>query len=207
MPSLKIYSIRRRSRRFKARADAKLLLNALCLIALICMPTALADEAEYQKIRLQMNKLAPLIGKWNVEVTFHDKDSETEEVGTWSVTSVLDGTYLEFQTERHLKDNPKRSAKVIWYTTFNPRSNQYETTYFYNRWALRVTETGEYDEGTQEFRTRGFIPLEDGVNDETVRSTTSLNDPNKIVYTHYSMRSPAETCQRIDLEMVLTRVQ
>jgi hypothetical protein len=171
------------------------------------MPTALADEAEYQKIRLQMNKLAPLIGKWNVEVTFHHKDSVTGEVGTWAVTSVLDGTYLEFQTERHLKDNPKRSAKVIWYTTFNPRSNQYETTYFYNRWALRVTETGEYDEGTQEFRTRGFIPLEDGVNDETVRSITSLKDPSKIVYTHYSMRSPAEACQRIDVEMILTHVR
>ena len=54
MLSLEVYSIRKRSRRFKARADAKLLLNALCLIALICMPTALADEAEYQKIRLQM---------------------------------------------------------------------------------------------------------------------------------------------------------
>jgi Protein of unknown function (DUF1579) len=207
MPSLEIYNIRRRSRRFKAPAEAKLLLNALCLSALIYMPTALADEAEYQKIRFQMNKLARLIGKWNVAVTFHHKDSVTEEVGTWSVTSVLDDTYLEFQTERHLKDNPKRSAKVIWYTTFNPRSNRYETTYFYNRWAMRVTETGEYDEATQEFRTRGFIPLEDGVNDETVRTITSLKDPNKIVYTHYSMRSPAETCQRIDVEMILTHVR
>jgi hypothetical protein len=207
MPRLEIHNIRTKSRCFKARADAKLLLNALCLTALICTPTALADEDEYQKIRLQMNKLVQLIGKWNVEVTFHHKDSVTKEVGTWSVTSPLDDTYLEFQTERHLKDNPKRSAKVIWYTTFDPRSNRYETTYFYNRWALRVTETGEYDEATQEFRTRGFIPLEDGVNDETVRSITSLKDPNKIVYTHYSMRSPAKTCQRIDVEMVLTRIR
>ncbi len=72
---------------------------------------------------------------------------------------------------------------------------------------VKVTETGEYDEATRDFRTRGFIPLEDGVNDETVRSITSLKDPNKIIYTHYSMRSPAETCQRMDLEMVLTHVQ
>jgi hypothetical protein len=70
-----------------------------------------------------------------------------------------------------------------------------------------VTETGEYDEATQEFWTRGFIPLEDGVNDETVRTITSLKDPNKIVYTHYSTRSPAETCQRIDVEMILTHVR
>jgi len=169
--------------------------------------TAFADETEYQKIRLQMDKLGPLIGKWNVAATFHTKDSVREQVGRWSVTSVLDDTYLEFQTERHSKDTPQRSAKVVWYITFNPKSNQYEITYFYNRWALRVTETGEYDDATREFKTRGFIPLEDGVNDETVRAITSLHDPNKIVYTHYSMRSPAETCQRIDVEMVLTRAK
>ena len=169
---------------------------------------ARADEAEYQRIRQQMSKLAPLVGKWNVAATFHRKDGVTEQVGTWSVSSILDDTYLEFQTERHTKDTPNRSAKVFWYITFNPKTNQYEITYFYNRWASqRVTETGEYDDPAREFKTRGYIPLEDGVNDETVRAIFSLKDPNKIVYTHYSMRSPAETCQRIDLEMVLTHIQ
>ena len=137
MSDREIHNLRRRSGRFEARAKANLFLNALCFTALICAPAALADEPEYQKIRLQMNKLASLIGKWNVAAIFHGKDGVTEQVGTWSVTSVLDDTYLEFQTERHRKDNPNRSAKVTWYTTFNPRSNQYETTYFYNRWALR----------------------------------------------------------------------
>jgi hypothetical protein len=171
-------------------------------------PAVHADEAKYQRIRQQMSKLAPLVGKWNVAATFHRKDGVIEQVGTWLVSPILDDTYLEFQTERHTKDTPNRSAKVFWYITFNPKTNQYEITYFYNRWASqRVTETGEYDDPAREFRTRGYIPIEDGVNDETVRAIFSLKDPNKIVYTHYSMRSPAETCQRIDLEMVLTHVQ
>jgi Protein of unknown function (DUF1579) len=153
-----------------------------------------------------MKKLAPLLGKWNAAVTFHGQDGvTTEEVGTWSVSSILDDTYLEFQTERHLNDDPKRSRQVLFFVTFNPRLNQYDITYFYNRWASRVTETGQYDDTAQEFRTRGFIPLEDGVNDEMVRATTNLKDPARIVYKHYSIRSPRETAQRLDMEMILTR--
>ncbi len=102
------------------------------------------------------------------------------------------------------KQDPKRYRKLTSFVTFNPRSNQYDSTYFYNRSALRVTETGDFDEATKEFRTKGFIPLEDGVNDETVRTITSLKDPTKILYKHYSRRSPKETCERMDLEIVLT---
>jgi hypothetical protein len=188
---------------------AKSLLSVFGFALLTCTAlTAFATEAEYQKIRAQMNKLSPLIGKWNVTATFHGMDGGVrEQVATWSVSSVLDDTYLEFQTERHSKNTPERSAKVVWYITFNPRTNQYELTYFYNKWGQRVTETGEYDEATREFRTRGYIPLEDGVNDETVRAIFSLKDQNKIVYTHYSMRASAETCQRVDLVMVCTHAQ
>src|SRR5260370_5442805 len=124
----------------------------------------------------------------------------------WLISSVLDDTYLEFQTERHVKDNPNRSSKIIWYVTFDPRTNRYQATYFYNRWALRVTETGEYDDDAREYRTRAFIPLEDGVNDETVRTITSLKDPNEIVHTHYSKRSTAQTCERMDIQVVLTHI-
>jgi hypothetical protein len=182
-------------------------LGLLILAALFwTRPAAHATEAEYQKIRAQMNKLSPLIGKWNVAATFMD-GGEREQVATWSVSSVLDDTYLEFQTERHSKNTPERSAKVVWYITFNPRTNQYELTYFYNKSALRVTETGQYDDATREFRTRGYIPLEDGVNDETVRAIFSLKDQNKIVYTHYSIRAPAETRQRVDLVMVCSQAR
>jgi hypothetical protein len=50
-------------------------LGLLILAALFSTrPGAHADEAEYQRIRQQMSKLAPLVGKWNVAATFHRKD-------------------------------------------------------------------------------------------------------------------------------------
>ena len=61
----------------------RLLRSALMFTALICtIAGARADDAEYRKIRQEISKLAPLIGKWNAAVTFHDKDGLKEEVGT-----------------------------------------------------------------------------------------------------------------------------
>jgi hypothetical protein len=177
-------------------------------IALICaapLGTARADEIQYPKIRAGMSKLAPLVGKWRAAAKFYDSDGVTEEVGAYSISSVLDDTYLQWEVELHHKENPKRSHSFIIYVTFNPMSNQYDSTYFYSRWALRVTETGEYDDATQEFRTKAFIPLEDGVHDENVRTTTSLKDPDKIVYKHYS-RYSHEQAERLNLEITLTRI-
>jgi hypothetical protein len=69
-----------------------------------------------------------------------------------------------------------------------------------------VTETEEYDDdGAQEFRTRAFIPLEDGVHDESVRTITSLKDPDRVVYRHYS-RYSHEEAERLNLEITLTRI-
>lgn len=182
--------------------------SAICVVALTYLTLIAsnrADEAEYARIRAAMNKLGPLVGTWNTVVRFFDKEGVTEEVGTYTVSRVLDNTYPEFIMERHKKENPERNRKIISYVTFNPKSNQYDTTYFYARSALRVTETGEYDDATNEFRTTCFIPLEDGVNDETVRTITSLKEPNKILYRHYSRRSPKDTSERMDLEIALTR--
>ena len=180
---------------------------------LVCLTALLIGSAsvtslhgnDSAKIREGMTKLAPLVGKWDATVKFYDPDGTvTEEVGTDSISFVLDGSYLECELERHNKENPKRSNSLISFITFNPALNQYDTTYFYRGSALRVTETGAYDSATSEFRTRAFIPLEDGVHDENVRTITSLKDPEKIVHTHFSKRSN-ETCERVDLMMTLTR--
>jgi hypothetical protein len=181
--------------------------------ALVCLTALLIGSAsvtslhgnDSAKIREGMSKLAPLVGKWDATVKFYDPDGTiTEEVGTDSISFVLDGSYLECELERHNKENPKRSNSLISFITFNPALNQYDTTYFYRGSALRVTETGAYDSATREFRTQAFIPLEDGVHDENVRTITSLKDPEKIVHTHFSKRSN-ETCERVDLMMTLTR--
>src|ERR1700730_8753532 len=79
-----------------------------------------ADEAEYLKIRAGMSKLAPLVGKWHAKWWFHDKDGVTEEVGSHSISWVLDGTYLQIEVERHHKDNPERRFSHLNFITFNP---------------------------------------------------------------------------------------
>jgi hypothetical protein len=163
------------------------------------------EAARYAKIQEGMKKLLPLVGKWNVAVDFHNADgTTTKQIGTWTVASILDDTYLEFDTERHLPDNLRRHRLVLFFVTFNPKSSKYDITFFYNWSALRVTETGNFDNSTQQFRTRGYVPDEDGVNDETVAEVFDLKDPKRIVYKHYSMRSPRETTQRLDEEMIVT---
>jgi Protein of unknown function (DUF1579) len=168
-------------------------------------PVSPEEAARFAKIQQGMNKLLPLVGKWDVAVDFHNQDGTIQkEVGRWIVTSILDDTYLEFQTERHLPDNQKRHRRVWFFATFNPKSNKYDMTFLYNWSALRVTLAGNFDDSTQELKTKGYIPDEDGVNDETVAETFNLKDHKRIVYKHYSMRSPQETAQRLDVEMILT---
>ena len=183
-----------------------------CIIGIMCIallggmaPAPLrADDAEYAKIREQMKSLSPLIGTWDSVWRFHDQSGVTEYVGTYSIASVLDDTYLQWNVEHHSKEHPERQRSFITYTTFDPRSDRYEQTYFYSGSALRVTEAGTYDSQSKEFKTTAFIPLEDGVHDENVRTITDLRDPNRIVYTHYS-RYNNETTERLDLEVTLTR--
>ena len=186
--------------------------KSLCALVLLTVVTTWAtppvnpeEAARYAKIQQGMNKLRSLVGKWDVAVDFYNPDGTThKEIGTWTVGSILDDTYLEFETERHLPDNLRRHRLVLFFVTFNPKSNKYDITFFYNWLALRVILTGDFDDGTQQFRTRGYIPDEDGVNDETVAETFDLTDRKKILYKHYSMRSPRETAQRLDEEMIVT---
>jgi hypothetical protein len=119
---------------------------------------------------------------------------------------VLDKTYFQWEVERHPKNEPGKSRSFLVFTTFNPRSNRYDQTYFYSRWAIRVTETGEFDDAKREFRTTAFIPLEDDVHDENVRTVLKFADPDHATYTHYS-RYSHEKSERLDLEIQLTRAR
>lgn len=153
-----------------------------------------------------MDKLIPLVGNWNATWKFHRDGEIIERVGTDTISFVLDSTYLQWKVERHPKENPERSQSMLIFTTFNPRTNKYETTHFYNGSALRVTANGDYDAATHKLKEKAFIPLEDGVRDENVRTIIDLSDPNKIVYTHYSKFNDEPT-ERMDLEIILTRIQ
>jgi len=90
------------------------------------------------------------------------------------------------------------------FTTFNPRSNRYDETYFYSRWALRVVEEGVFDDAARELRTTAFIPLEDDVHDENVRTILRFTDPDHATYLHYS-RYSHEKSERLDLEIEMTK--
>jgi hypothetical protein len=177
----------------------------IAMTASATLPVNPEEAARFGKIQQGMKKVLLLVGRWDVAVDFHNLDGTShKETGTWTVTSILDDTYLEFQTERHLSNDLRRHRLVWFFVTFNPKSNEYELTFFYNWSPLRVILTGNFDDSTQQLRTRGYIPDEDGVNNETVAETFELKDPKRIVYKHYSMRSPQETAQRLDVEMILT---
>jgi Protein of unknown function (DUF1579) len=161
-----------------------------------------ADDA--QAIFKNMENLKPLIGNWTAVVRFHDKDgSITEEAGTYKISSALEGTYLEEQVEFHRKDDPTKHHSFLVFITYNPVTKKYDSTYLYSRWALRVTESGEFDEKTKEYRTTAFIPNEDGSRDENVRTITKLAKPNEIEYSHYS-RYSNETSELLNLVVTMT---
>jgi hypothetical protein len=145
-----------------------------------------------------------MVGNWSTIWKFHRDGEIIERVGTDSITVVLDRTYLEWKIERHPKDAPERSQTSLIFTTFDPRSNEYVMTHFYKGSSLRVTANGGYDEASHQLRAKAFIPLEDGVRDENVRTIIDLSDRNRIVYTHFS-RFNNEASERMDLEIILTR--
>lgn len=173
------------------------------LWSLPAAPQRRADDA--QAIFSNMSYLKPLVGAWRAVAEFHEKDgSLTYDLGSYKISIVLDGTYLQWEVELHDKDDPSKHHSFLNFTTYNPVTNKYDSTYFYSHWALRVTEIGEYDDKSKEFRTTAYIPLEDGVHDENVRTITSLSDHNKIVYEHYS-RYSNESAERMNVVIRLTR--
>jgi hypothetical protein len=165
--------------------------------------SALAQVQERAAILEHMKRLEPLVGAWSAVAMFHDPETPCD--GTYLVQPVLGGTYLQFEVEwRRRSDHSRRSAFFI-FVTWDPRAGKYVSTYFYTGSSLRVTETGELDEAAREFRTTAFVPLEDGVRDENVRTALSLKDPSRLVYEHYS-RYGNEPRERNDLTVTLTRL-
>jgi|SRR5580704_16934651 hypothetical protein len=181
----------------------------LALSAFLCVPALQAQDRadDANTIFRNMEYLKPLIGNWNAVVRFHERDgSITEEEGSYRISSVLDGTYLEQEVEFHAKDNPGKHHSFLIFITYNPVTRKYDSTYLYSRWALRVSEAGEYDERTKEYRTTAFIPLEDGTRDESVRTITKLGRGKRIEYEHYS-RYSNESAERLNLDVVMTPVR
>src|ERR1700733_13692885 len=56
--------------------------------------------SDYAKIRAGMNKLSPLLGKWNADAVYADGH---DNIGTYDVHWALDDTYLEMEVDFHRK--------------------------------------------------------------------------------------------------------
>jgi Protein of unknown function (DUF1579) len=165
-----------------------------------------ATERQYVQMRDAMRKLAPLVGTWRSVWRFYDRDGTTALPGMYTISYVLDDAYLEWKAGHRRKSDPRRNYSWILLTTFDPDSNQYEQTYFFNTWPHHFTETGSFDSKRQEFLTQGIVPREDGVHDEHVRSILSLRNANEIVYTHYH-RYSYEKREHLQLVVTLTRLK
>ena len=180
-------------------------LTVLLAALLLMTPAQAVAQDDFARIREAMSKLSTLVGEWDATYVFHNPDgSTTRQSATYSIAEALDHTYLQWHVTRFTKAEPPKTTSMIIFTTFNPTTHRYDETYFYSRWAMRVTETGEFDEARKEFTTTAFIPLEDGKRDENVRTVLNLKHPNRLAYTHYS-RYNDEKVERMDLEVILVR--
>jgi hypothetical protein len=179
---------------------SRLLALALCFLAAWPAPAQVDERAV---ILERMKRLQPLIGAWSAVARFHGPERTND--GTYLVYPVLGGTYLEIEVELRRREDHARRTSFLLFITWDPRAARYAVTYFYSGTSLRVTEAGEFDEATGEFRTQAFIPLEDGVRDEQVRTILTTRDPARLVYTHFS-RYSTESEERNDLTITLTRV-
>jgi len=173
------------------------------LLGAISAAEAQADSVNL--IREHMEHLRPFVGNWTADYEFHEKDGTTRiNPGTWTVSRVLDDTYLQVQAAYHRREDPSRHHGYILYLTYDPVAKKYVCTFFFERDVLRVTEDGVFDEQTKELRTSALIPLEDGKRDEHVRNIYKLANPDTLVNLHYSQYNDEPT-ERLQLIITLRR--
>ncbi|HEX7915335.1 hypothetical protein [Rudaea sp.] len=177
----------------------------LVLLATICVQTVHADDAKIQSIFDHMAKLSALGGKWRAQVDYHDRNGKVSKRNAeYVIRPTLDNTYLEADVAIWPIEDPSKRHGFMIMTTYNPDTHRYDQTYFYTRWAIRVTETGEFDDAAHEYRTTAFIPREDGVRDESVRTTTKFRNDGTVEYWHWS-RYDNENTELMNFHAVLQR--
>ena len=169
-----------------------------------CADAQSQSAHDVPSIYAHMEKLRPLVGNWTVVAEFHDRDGGVSyDDGVYAITPALDGSYLQIAATLWTRGRPEQRHGFLAFVTYNPVTQSYDSTYFYTRWAMRVMETGVFDDASHQFRTNAFIPKEDGIRDENVRTITDLSDPQHVKYMHFS-RYADETTERNDVTFTLT---
>lgn|GEM_PF-6147139 len=178
-------------------------LSAGLIITLAC-----ECQTNHALTREKIKLLQPFAGNWSAEVKLHARDGRTfYESGTYQVSWILDSTYLQWHAYLNSKSNSKRIRNFMILMTYNPDSANYENLYIYRGSPMKVFEKGNFDPANMQYITTAFIPLEDGVHDEHVRTITKISgDHNHISYVHYS-RYSNESAEILDFEAELKRME
>jgi len=191
----------------RSRNRLRVCAGLIAALGLIVSTGAEATPPNVKSIFDHMAKLRPLIGTWKAVIDFHARDgSVNPEAADYLIRPVLDGTYLEWDVTVYPVSNPRTPHSFMIMTTYNPETQKYDQTYFYSRQSLRVTETGDFDDARHEYTTVAFVPREDGVRDESVRTVTRFRDDGHVEYWHYSRYSD-EKSPLMNFHATLSRVQ
>lgn len=178
------------------------------LILILCASRSAggASAGDAKAILEHMEHLQPLVGTWVADYEFHNPDGTIDivEPGSVKVSWVMDNSYLQIQTEHHRPNDPSHHWTYFTFITYDPVSAKYVCTFFYGGWSTRVTEDGIFDSQSNELRTIGIVPLEDGKRDEHVRNIYRLTSTAPPSIIHYS-RYTDETAERMDLVIKLRR--
>jgi hypothetical protein len=173
----------------------------------IASRAAAQSDADIQQIFAHMAKLKRMIGHWRATIDYHNRDGSVEKRGgDYDIRPVLEGTYLQSNVTIYRLNDPAKRHGFITMTTYNPQTRKFDGTFFYTKWALRVTEAGTFDDGKQELAVDAFVPKEDGVHDETVHSLTRFNRNGTIEYWHWS-RYDNEKTPLMNFHAILTRIR
>jgi hypothetical protein len=179
----------------------KVLLLAVVASNITCFANA---QSAADTIKLNMKKLQSFAGTWQAKTIFHLRDGTTaKETGKYKISWTLDSCYLQWDIALQ-NDDSKKQRHMLILMTFNTDSARYDVNYFYAGWSMRVLEAGILN-NDNEFLTTAFIPLEDGVHDEYVKTVTRFTTPGNMHYVNFS-RFNHEKTERKDFEASLTRL-
>ncbi len=132
------------------RARTCLLLALIGLFANAAAPTLKAAP--------EHDRLVAMCGVWDVEMTLwlRPGGAAVSTKGTSTIRSLLDGLFIEEKIEGALNGTP--FTTLAW-TGFNTSTHQYEATRIATTNTARISETGAYDEKTQQFELKADYVL------------------------------------------------
>lgn len=120
-------------------------------------------------------RLTALCGTWDVELTFWFQPASPAVVskGISTIRPLFDGLFIEEKIEGALNGVP--FTTLAW-TGFNTNTHQYEATRIASTNAIRIAETGAWDELARHFELKAsYVLAGDTWTQRTVIQPTSAN--------------------------------